>query len=90
MAAENVTATKHLEVRSLAEIVGHKEEFAAVNHVSSKLVHPTGWSVLAMNPGYNSFPDSRDILFLLGVGYIAQVSIATKEHNDRQAMRPNP
>jgi hypothetical protein len=90
MAAENVTESKHLVVGQLADLVGLKEEFAAMNRVSSKLVHPTAWSVLAMNPGTNSFPDSRDILFLSGLGYMAQVLIATKEHNDRQGMVPNP
>jgi hypothetical protein len=89
MAAEGVTSTKHLEVRNLAETVGLKEDFAAINRVCSKLVHPTSWSVLAMNRGTNSFPDARELLFLYGVGYIAQVTIAVREHNAKQGMLPN-
>ena len=89
MTVENVTASKHLEVRKLAEIVGLKEDYASVNRVCSKLVHPTSWSVLAMNKGTNSFPDARDLLFLYGVGYLAQITIATREHNTKQGMRPN-
>jgi hypothetical protein len=89
MTAENVTANKHLEVRKLAETVGLKEDYASVNRVCSKLVHPTSWSVLAMNKGRNSFPDARELLFLYGVGYLAQITIATREHNTKQRMRPN-
>jgi hypothetical protein len=61
---EKVTASKHLEVRKLAEMVGLKEDYASVNRVCSKLVHPTSWSVLAMNKGTNSFPGARELLFL--------------------------
>jgi hypothetical protein len=89
MAMENVTANKHLKVGKLAEMVGLKEDYASVNRVCSKLVHPTSWSVLAMNKGRNSFPDARELLFLYGVGYLAQITLATREHNAKQGMRPN-
>ena len=89
MNAESVTASKHLEVRKLAEMVGLKEDYASVNRVCSKLVHPTSWSVLAMNKGTNSFPGAGQLLFLYGVGYLAQITIATREHNTKQGMRPN-
>ena len=89
MNAENVTANKHLEVRKLAEMVGLKQDYASVNRVCSKLVHPTSWSVLAMNKGTNSFPGARELLFLYGVGYLAQITIATREHDSKQGMRPN-
>jgi hypothetical protein len=90
MAAENVTESGHLAVGRLADQVGMGPEFRTINRVSSKLVHPTAWSVLAVNSELNSFPDAKDILFLSGVGYIAQILIAAREHNDRHGMRPNP
>jgi hypothetical protein len=89
MSTESITASKHLEVRRLAEMVGLKEDYAAVNRVCSKLVHPTSWSVLAMNKGTNSFPGAGELLFLYGVGYLAQITIATREHNVKQGMLPN-
>jgi hypothetical protein len=89
MLDENVTATKHLMVGKLADQVGLTAEFTTMNRVSSKLVHPTAWSVLAMNPGLISFPGARDILFLSGIGYMAQLLVAAKTHNTRQGMRPN-
>ena len=87
--AENVTASGHLKVRDLAEDVGLKEDYASVNRVCSKLVHPTSWSVLAMNKGKNSFPEARELLFLYGIGYLGHIVIATREHNQKQGMRPN-
>lgn len=89
MTAENVTADRHLQVRDLAEAVGLKEDYTSVNRVCSKLVHPTSWSVLAMNKGTNSFPEARELLFLYGIGYLSQIIIATREHNKEQGMRPN-
>lgn len=89
MNAENITAGKHLQVRDLAEAVGLKEDYASVNRVCSKLVHPTSWSVLAMNKGTNSFPEARELLFLYGIGYLSHIVIATREHIQKQGMRPN-
>ncbi|MHB1020939.1 MAG: DUF5677 domain-containing protein [Acidobacteriaceae bacterium] len=88
MTTESVTASRHLKVSELAEMVELKQDYASVNRVCSKLVHPTSWSVLSMNKGTNSFPDARNLLFLFGVGYLAQITIATREHNAKQGMRP--
>ena len=70
-------------------MVGLKQDYTSVNRVCSKLVHPTSWSVLAMNKGTNSFPSARNLLFLYGVGYLAQITIVTREHHTKQGMRPN-
>jgi hypothetical protein len=86
---EGVTAKRYLATGDLAKEVGMKEDYAAMNKVCSKLVHPTAWSVLAMNKGTNSFPQARDILFASGVGYISQIYLATDAHNASQGMKPN-
>ncbi len=90
MVTEGVTAKKHLETRKLADVVGLANEYKYINPICSKLVHPTGWSVLAMNKGTNSFSQSREILFSLGVGNLSHVYLAVHEHNARQGMVPNP
>jgi hypothetical protein len=90
MATENVTESGHLAVGRLADQVGMGQEFRTMNRVSSKLVHPTAWSILAVNSETNSFPDAKEILFLSGVGYMAQKLIAAREHNNTHGMRPNP
>jgi hypothetical protein len=90
MAAENVTESGHLAVGRLADQVGMEQEFRTMNRVSSKLVHPTAWSILAVNSEANSFPEAREIMLLSGVGYMAQMLIAAREHNNTHGMRPNP
>jgi hypothetical protein len=88
--AEGVTAKRYLASGDLAKVVGMKEDYAAMNKVCSKLVHPTSWSVLAMNKGTNSFPQAHDILFASGVGYMSQIYLDTNAHNTNQGMKPNP
>ncbi len=88
MVAENVTATKYLAVSSLAEIVGMKEEYACMNRVCSKLVHPTAWSILAVNKGDNAFSQFRPIFFQAGAQYLCDLYSAIKEHNAAYGMKP--
>jgi hypothetical protein len=90
MAAENVTATKYLAVGSLAEIVGMKEEYACMNRVCSKLVHPTAWSILAVNKGDNAFSQFRPIFFQAGAQYLSDLYLAIKEHSATHGMKPKP
>jgi hypothetical protein len=90
MVAEAVIAKKYLSTNTIADTVGMKAEYAAMNKVCSKLVHPTAYSVLAINKGTNSFPQAREILFACGVGYMSQMYLAVNSHNASQGMRPNP
>jgi hypothetical protein len=89
-AAEGVTGSKFLPTSTLAEQVGMKDDFKAINRVCSKLVHPTAWSIISMNSGMNSFPQIRETLFARATGYICEIYLAIKAHNARQGMRPNP
>ena len=90
MAAEKVIATKYLAVSSLAEIVGMKEEYACMNRVCSKLVHPTAWSILAVNKGDNAFSQFRPIFFHAGAQYLCDHYSAIKDHNAAHGMKPKP
>lgn len=90
MAAEGVTAKKYLATGALAESVGMKEDYISMNRVCSKLVHPTAWSVLAMNKEDNSFSQSREIFFQCGAQYGCDVYLAIKTHNDTHGMKPKP
>ncbi len=90
MIAEGVTAKKYLSTGQLAETVGMKEDYACMNRVCSKLVHPTAWSVLAVNKGENAFSQSRSILFTCGVQYGCDLYLAVKEHAATHGMMPKP
>lgn len=88
--AEKVTAVRHLDSSALAKEVGMEQEFRSVNRVSSKLVHPTGWSVLAENAGTSSYPEAKDLLFATGVKYISQIYLDVTGHNQARGMKPFP
>lgn len=90
MAAEGVTAKRHLATAELADLVGMREDYVCMNRVCSKAVHPTAWSVLAMNKGENCFSQSRPIFFSSGVRYGCDLYLAIKEHNSTHGMRPKP
>jgi hypothetical protein len=90
MAAESVTAKKYLATSAIADVVGMKEDFACMNRVCSKLVHPTSWSVLAVNNGENCFSQSREIFFGSGVRYGCDIYLTIEAHNARHGMRPKP
>lgn len=90
MVAEGVTATKFLATSALADVVGMKEDYACMNRVCSKLVHPTAWSILAMNKEDNSFSQSRLIFFQAGAQYGCNVYLAVKTHNAMYGMKPKP
>ncbi len=88
MAAEGVTAKKHLVTARLAEIVGMQEDYSCMNRVCSKLVHPTAWSILAVNKGDNAFTQARPILFQAGAQYGCDMYLAIKSHHDSYGMKP--
>lgn len=88
MAAERITAKNNLAANALAEIVGMKEDYACMNRVCSKLVHPAAWSVLAVNKGENSFPQCREILLQCGASYGCDMYLAVKEHAEAHGMKP--
>jgi hypothetical protein len=90
MTAEGVTTKRYLATADLAEMVGMKEEFVCMNKVCSKLVHPTAWSILAVNKGDNAFTQGRPVLFQAGGRYGCEVYLAVKEHNAKHGMRPKP
>jgi hypothetical protein len=90
MTAEGVTAKRHLATADLANTVGMKEDYLCMNRVCSKLVHPTAWSILAVNKGENAFSQSRPILFQAGAQYGCDLYLAIKDHNATHGMKPKP
>ncbi len=89
MATEGITASKYLATSSLAKAVGMKEDYACMNRVCSKLVHPTAWSVLTMN-NEGEFGRFRQIFFQSGATYGIQVYDAIEKHVDAHGAKPTP
>jgi len=90
MNLEGVTAKRFLSTRSIASTVGMKEDFDCMNRVCSKLVHPTAWSILAVNKGENAFTQARSILFQAGAMYGCDVYASIEDHHKIHGMRPKP
>jgi len=90
MANEGVASKAPLRASDIAKAVGLNDEYRAMNKVCSKLVHPTGWSVIAMKVGANDYPPIRDTVFGCGVGYLAEIYIEIRDYNNAHDMKPNP
>lgn len=89
MDSEGVTAKRYLSSSVLAGDVGMKEEYDCMNRVCSKLVHPTAWSILAVNKGENAFSQARPLLFTMGAGYGCDLFAAIRDHNAVYGIKPN-
>jgi hypothetical protein len=90
MAVEGVKATGPLRTPDLAKKVDLYDEYRAMNKVCSKLVHPTGWSVIAMKVGTTDYPQIRDTVFGCGVGYLTSIYLEIHDYQAIQGMKPNP
>jgi hypothetical protein len=87
--AEGIKEKGPLRASDIANDVGLHEEYKALNKVCSKLVHSTGWSVLAMKVGEDKYPQIRDTVFGCGVGSLAQIYMEIYDYNGSQGMKPN-
>jgi hypothetical protein len=65
-----------------------KEEYDCMNRVCSKLVHPTAWSILAVNKGENAFSQARPFLFTMGAGYLCALFAVVKDHHAVYGIKP--
>ncbi|MGI9074504.1 MAG: hypothetical protein ACR2JB_25035 [Bryobacteraceae bacterium] len=82
-----ISRKKYLDVRTISENVGLRQEFTYMNKVLSKLVHPTAFSVLT--------PLDHDVLnrlklliFNAGVEYALDIYVEIKSHVDNYGMEP--
>jgi len=90
MRLEGVAETQYLRANVLADVVGMRADYTYINRVCSKLVHPTAWSLLAMNKEDNSFSQSLEMFFGYGVMYLGEVYLAIKTHDETHGMKPSP
>jgi hypothetical protein len=82
-----LTRTKFLAVSDLAQKVGMDKEYRHMNKVTSKLVHPTAFSVLAF-ADEGELQYLRPIMFNAGNRYALEVYEAIKAHVDKKGMEP--
>ncbi len=88
MVSEGVTAQRYLSTSVLAGNVGMREEYDCMNRVCSKLVHPTAWSIIAVNKGENAFSQARPLLFTMGAGYGCDLFATIRDHHAVYGIKP--
>jgi len=86
-AKHGLTRNKFLELKELANKAGMQDEYRHMNKVTSKLVHPTAFSVLAF-ADEGELKYLRPILFNAGNRYALEVYEKIKAHVDKRGMEP--
>ncbi|MFT4114221.1 DUF5677 domain-containing protein [Silvibacterium sp.] len=81
-----VTRRKPLSMADLAKTVGLGDEYKAVNKISSKLVHPTAWSLFTAEVGSKRFPGATEIIFMCGALYTLMVYSDFLSHIRQQGL----
>jgi hypothetical protein len=85
--AEGIEAGRYLSTRDLAAAVGLENDYAHINRVCSKLVHPTAWSVLAMNDE-GELGQLKPILFNTGARYGLEIGEKIRKHVEQNGLAP--
>lgn len=85
-----VSRRKPLRVGDLAKIVELDDEYKAMNKVSSKLVHPTAWSLFTAEVGSKRFPGATEIIFMCGALYTSIVYGGFLPHIRKWGLRHGP
>lgn len=84
---QGVTRKKYLRTKDMAGTVNFSEEYEHVNKVTSKMVHPTAFSVLAPGGKYGVL---TPILFNNGVRFGVEAYAAIKKHVSVHGVVPTP
>jgi hypothetical protein len=85
--SEGINETRFLSMAETADKVGMAKEYTYMSKVTSKLVHPTAWSILAMND-QGEFAGFKNIFFFASVRYMSATYEAIKIHVDAYGLKP--
>jgi hypothetical protein len=86
---EGLTDNMPLRTGTLAEEIGVMSEYRLLNKVCSKLIHPTAWSVLAMNDE-GEYAAFRPFLLHAGIRHGLQALEKMKEYVEKFGVDPKP
>jgi hypothetical protein len=89
IAKECVTHRSYLKVRDLAKGLKLEEEYAHLNKVTSKLIHPTAWSVLSMRDE-GELSMLKPIFFRAGVRHGIELGYRIRQHVKEFGPEPRP
>ena len=81
---ENIGRRRYLRTEDLAKAVGMESQFATLNRICSKFVHPTSWSLLTLDCSLERFPSACELFLGQGsmhfAGIFADMKAHLKEH----------
>lgn len=86
---DGVTRTSYLKIRDLADGLGLAKEYAHLNKVTSKLIHPTAWSVLSMG-AEGELSMLKPIFFHAGVRHGIELASCLHKHVQECGSDPKP
>ena len=70
--ARQITKNKYLPVRDMADSIGLRDTYDAMNKVCSKMVHPTSLSILTVEIE-DQAQANRNMLLLAGCVYLTEI-----------------
>lgn len=80
MSSENVHRKTYLRTENLAAAVGMKSEYASLNRICSKFVHPTSWSLLTLDRSLERFPFACQLFLSQGSMLFSGLYADMKSH----------
>jgi hypothetical protein len=86
-----IVRNTYLHVSDIAKAVGFEEEYKRMHKATSKLVHPTAFSVLGNPDERENFgSELRQNFFLAGIRYGLDAFTEMKEHVEKHGVEPLP
>jgi hypothetical protein len=87
-----LSGRSYLRVSELAKIVGFEDEYKRIHKATSKLVHPTAFSVLGYSDGGTDAlgPELRQNFFATGIRYGLDALKDIKDHVEKHGVEPLP
>lgn len=84
-ADEQITRTTYISTANMARLTGTAKEFEHVNRITSKLVHPTAFSVLVASGSLSLEFDGFKMLGHAGAAYAVEAVLKIRQYLNRLA-----
>ena len=80
MQREGVTRLSYTPTRRMARVLQLEVEYNRINTLSSKLIHPTSWSLFTADQGNDRFTEACPLFFSQGAMYLSAIRAALVRH----------
>ena len=80
MQKEKVTRPSYTPTRKMARALQLEVEYNMINTLSSKLIHPTSWSLFTADQGNDRFTEACPLFFSQGAIYLSTMHVTVVQH----------